>query len=75
MNKLLITLTLMLVGVFGMHATTIISSVKSGDWEDATVWDLGRLPTNGDIVVITASHTVTVTTNNETCIRNGQTRH
>ena len=67
MNKLLITLTLMLVGVFGMHASTTITSVKSGDWEDVTVWDLGRLPTNGDIVVIIASHTVTVTTNNETC--------
>jgi hypothetical protein len=34
------------------------TSVKSGYWNDPTVWDQNAVPTNGDSVVIAAGHTV-----------------
>ena len=44
-----------------------ITSLSSGDWRDATTWDLGRIPENGDIIIIDASHTITILTNNGSC--------
>jgi hypothetical protein len=35
-------------------------SLKSGNWDDTTVWSCGRIPTNLDIVTITAGHSVNV---------------
>jgi hypothetical protein len=35
------------------------TSVKSGYWNDPTVWDLNAVPANGDSVIVAAGHTVT----------------
>jgi len=37
----------------------ILTSVRSGNWSDPTVWNLNRLPAAGDQVVISSGHTVT----------------
>ena len=43
------------------------TSLSNGNWENVATWDIGRLPTDGDTIVIDPAHTVTVTTNNTTC--------
>lgn len=50
-----------------LAAKSRITSVSSGNWRDVSTWDLGRLPENGDVVIIEALHTVTVITNNGSC--------
>lgn len=47
----------------GTGCIATITSVASGNWETASTWDLNRLPTTADTVIINANHTVTVTTN------------
>jgi PKD repeat protein len=42
---------------FGAHPT--ITSIHSGSWSNPNTWSLGRLPTDGDIVDISAGTTVT----------------
>jgi hypothetical protein len=39
-----------------------IISIKTGDWEDPTTWNVGRLPLVTEDVTIDTSHIVTVTT-------------
>src|SRR5262249_19076605 len=34
--------------------TPTISTIKSGDWTDPSIWSLGRMPTNQDRVLITS---------------------
>lgn len=46
----------------GTGCVSTIISVASGDWEIPATWNLNRLPTATDDVVIDANHTVTVTT-------------
>jgi hypothetical protein len=48
----------------GAACTATITSVASGNWETASTWDLNRLPTAADNVIIEANHIVTVTTPN-----------
>jgi hypothetical protein len=50
---------------FSFGAT--ISSIGDGSWEDPSSWDLGRVPQNGDIIVIQSGHTIEILTNNVTC--------
>lgn len=38
---------------------TITTSIATGNWNDASVWDNG-IPTCGDTIIVAASHTVTV---------------
>lgn len=65
MKKILLTLLFATVGLVSFAAT--ITSTGDGDWEDDDSWDLGRVPTDGDIIVIETGETITVTTNNTDC--------
>lgn len=47
----------------GAGCTLTINSIISGNWETVTTWDLNRLPTTADTVIINANHIVTVTSN------------
>jgi YDG domain len=40
-----------------------IKSIKTGDWEDVSTWDLGRIPQSGDLVIIDQNHEVTLNGN------------
>lgn len=46
----------------GAGCTSTITSIATGNWESPATWNLNRLPTAADDVVIDANHTVTVTT-------------
>jgi hypothetical protein len=35
-----------------------LTSIRSGYWNDPTVWDLGAVPADGDSVTIATEHTV-----------------
>jgi len=67
MKKLLFILLASCMINVCMAAPTTITSVSTGNWRDASTWDLGRVPENGDIIVIASTHVVTVTSNNGTC--------
>ena len=47
----------------GVGCISLITSVISGNWETPATWNLNRVPTTADNVIIEANHTVTVTTN------------
>ncbi|GAB3173128.1 NHL repeat-containing protein [Telluribacter humicola] len=44
---------------------THMYTVKSGNWNDATVWSCGKVPTSLNSVTITAGHTITLTSNGD----------
>jgi photosystem II stability/assembly factor-like uncharacterized protein len=43
-----------------------IISIITGDWENGSIWNLGRVPFATDFVLIGGNHTVTVTTDGAT---------
>ncbi len=43
-----------------------IISIITGDWENGSIWNLGRVPFSTDFVLIGGNHTVTVTTDGAT---------
>lgn len=45
----------------GTGCTATITSIASGNWETAATWDLNRVPTAADNVVIATNHNVTIT--------------
>jgi G8 domain/Malectin domain len=45
-------------GLFASAMLTSVSSIKSGDWSDGTIWSDGRPPIGGDTVFISANTTV-----------------
>ena len=47
----------------GTGCTSTITSITTGNWENITTWDLNRLPTAADNVVIEANHIITITGN------------
>jgi len=63
--QLLSVLALILVSSIGYSAE--ITSITDGDWEDDSTWDLGRVPTNGDVIIIDTDDEVEITTNNTSC--------
>ena len=44
----------------GNRVGVLIISIKTGNWEDGTTWDVGRQPLAGDSVIINDNHNVTV---------------
>lgn len=68
MKRLFITsLALIAMCNLAIGQLTQITSTGDGDWEDTGSWDLGRVPTENDLIRIQAGETITVTTNNSTC--------
>ena len=43
----------------------VIFSIKSGDWEDLTTWNIGRLPLISEEVTIDGTHTITIRTDTQ----------
>lgn len=43
-------------------ASNIITSIKTGNWEDPDTWDLLRVPVAADQVILDPTHTVTLST-------------
>lgn len=48
------------------YGTTIITSVQDGDWLSTATWDLSRLPTDEDIIVIPTEREVVISGDNIT---------
>jgi hypothetical protein len=44
----------------GARTGGTITSIKTGNWEDNTTWDVGRKPYAGDVVIISNNHTVSI---------------
>jgi hypothetical protein len=44
----------------------VVVSIKTGDWEDPTTWNVGRLPLVSEEVTIDTFHIVTITNNTAT---------
>jgi Ig-like domain CHU_C associated/Concanavalin A-like lectin/glucanases superfamily/RHS Repeat len=48
-------------GLVTVNATcTSMYSLKTGQWNDVTVWSCGRVPTSTDIITVKASHFITI---------------
>jgi hypothetical protein len=56
--KQIYTITLTLLIALSGFAGTTITALKNGKWSTKGTWDLNRVPTNGDIVVIPNGITV-----------------
>lgn len=56
--KLLSSLLGLLLSFQLVHGQNTINSVASGDWSSISTWDLGRLPQDGDIIVLQPMHQV-----------------
>lgn len=50
---------------FRVNNVVSVTSIKTGNWEDPTTWNVGRLPLITEDVTIGSTHTVTITTNNQ----------
>lgn len=52
-------LTLILISSLNLFSTTI-TSTQSGDWKNASSWDLNRVPSCEDTIIIDAAHKVDI---------------
>jgi hypothetical protein len=48
-----------------VNTIVAVMSIKTGNWEDPSTWNVGRLPLITEDVTIDSSHTVTITTNTQ----------
>lgn len=60
MMRILLWVVVSLTACAATVRAEALASVKSGNWSDATVWNLGRAPASGDTVTIAAGHAVVV---------------
>ncbi|WP_224364523.1 DUF4082 domain-containing protein [Hyalangium versicolor] len=58
MARTLLCLVVSLAALEASAAGEALSSIRSGNWSDATVWNAGHVPATGDTVTISAGHTV-----------------
>lgn len=58
----------------GVGCTSVIISITSGNWETPATWNLNRIPTYVDRVIVDTNHTVTLTTS-EAKAKNVETRN
>jgi len=58
--KLFLSAICLALSLSATHAQTTISSQQSGNWSATSTWDLGRLPHDGDIIVVQPAHTLTL---------------
>lgn len=56
----------------GNRVGVLVISIKTGNWEDGTTWDIGRQPLAGDNVIINDNHMVTI--NNTGVFKNMQVK-
>jgi G8 domain len=59
MKKLLLALFLIIISLRGI-AGTVTAATSKGNWNTASTWDSGTVPTGGDVVVIPSGDTVIV---------------
>lgn len=60
MNKLYTLLFTLILSIAAL-ANERITAVQTGNWGNTSTWDLRRLPLNGNVVIIPAGITVTIT--------------
>ena len=61
MKPFILTSILLLSLIYANAAP--IKAINNGDWNTPSTWDLGRVPTNGDVITIPAGITVTISSN------------
>src|SRR5687768_6367281 len=66
--KLLITLAFAILSFTTSFAAPVISVSSNGSYKSFSTWDLGRLPQNGDTVVIPAGKTLVIDDNQNIAI-------
>jgi YD repeat-containing protein len=49
--------------VITVNACTSMYTLKTGNWNDITVWSCGRVPTSTDVITVKANHFVTIPAN------------
>jgi hypothetical protein len=57
------SLVLVIFTSLSTFAAVITANSNGGSWSQASAWDLGRVPQNGDVIIIPANVTVTVPVN------------
>lgn len=62
MKSRLFLLGFFMLSIAGLRAATITAVVNGGNWSSTSTWSLGRLPQNGDNIVIPAGYTVVFNT-------------
>jgi Pregnancy-associated plasma protein-A/GEVED domain len=50
---------------FRVSPVVSVISIKTGNWEDPSTWNVGRLPLITEDVTIGSTHTITITSNNQ----------
>ena len=60
MKKLYPVLLIVFAAHFALASPAVNSAQTNGSWKNPSIWSLGRLPINGDTVIIFAGKTVTI---------------
>ncbi len=60
--KQIFTFLIALIAAATANAGSVITAVNSGNWTTASIWNLNRVPANGDTIIIPASKNIQITT-------------